>query len=213
MTDLYDSNVLSSSCEKMEEEQTEEEEDQMYEEEDANDAAYLEYYDSILTKHGYDKTMSLLELYRTHKDTFVPILVNECYGGFSLSDDSRRRFIGAVENVAACAVSIACMEGPYTTAVARSDPTMIDIVGDTLEQTYCSNLRKHLVPLFLLKYTQISNHDGYEGIDLHSSEFCMDLLTETCDQMKVASALSDTEKLKAILESREVVRAITEKYK
>lgn len=165
------------------------------------------YNASILEAHGYDSSIPLLDLYLTNRDKNVIVLINGCYGGFGLNDEFRAEYQRLCGD--SSVVSSVTNEGPYTTAVARSDPVLVDLIGqDHLEQRSCSCLVRESIPLFLLKHAKITDYDGCEGIDLNTQSFCMDLMTDTCDRAMNNSQLSDSEKLDVMCEARDIVRQL-----
>lgn len=111
----------------------------------------------------------------------VPLVINERYGGFSLSEAGTAMYVGLI--LKKNALFQHCDELSFDSVQDRANESLVQVVAMLKEHAngVFAKLRIVAVPQVLLKYTQICEYDGYETL-------CVDVDRYKIDQIiKISS--------------------------
>jgi hypothetical protein len=108
--------------------------------------------------------MSNLLKINSKEFNLVPVVINECYGGFDISADVLTEYNKKTnKDLKYCGVN-------------RTDPILIDIIRKLGKKSFAkfAYLSIYLIPDFMLEYYDIKEYDGLEHIVLLPDKYKID---------------------------------------
>ncbi len=138
------------------------------------------YFESNFSSDKYDALIAFL----SNSDEKIPVLYNNCYGGYSLSNDAKKLYEEYTGNkYDDCKVSRHC---PYTVKV-------FEVLGSKKFGDSYSNIKCETIPIYMEHYYSIHEYDGMEGVEPKSEWFKFDMI-----QFVAKSNMNDIQKMKII---------------
>ena len=123
----------------------------------------------------------------------IPVVVNNCYGGFSLSKEAKE----LLEKK---------KEGKETNNCRyRIDPDLVEVVTELGERANGRNadLKLKYIPKKYANYYEIVEYDGLEDVDIFYETYNLDRINVICED-ETRGASEKVEAIKAVLEDRNV---------
>ncbi len=138
------------------------------------------YFESNFSSNKYDALTSFL----SNSDEKISVLYNNCYGGYSLSNDAKKLYEEYTGN----------KYDDFT--VRRHCPYLVkvfEVLGSEKFGTSYSKIQCETIPIYMEHYYSIHEYDGMEGIETKSEWFKYDMI-----QFVAKSSMTDTQKIKVI---------------
>ena len=137
-------------------------------------------FESNFSSDKYDALIAFL----SNSDEKIPVLYNHCYGGYSLSNDSKKLYEEYTGN----------KYDDFT--VQRHCPYLVkvfEVLGTEKFGSSYSQVQIEEIPIYMEHYYSIHEYDGMEGVEQKYEWFKYDMI-----QFVAKSTMNDIDKVKII---------------
>ncbi len=138
------------------------------------------YFESNFSSDKYDALIAFL----SNSDEKITVLYNNCYGGFTLSEEAKILYKEYTDN----------KYDNFT--VRRHCPYLVkvfEVLGTEKFGSSYSKVQSEEIPIYMEHYYSIHEYDGMEGVELKGERFKYDII-----QFVAKSSMNDTDKVKII---------------
>lgn len=99
----------------------------------------------------------------------VPVVINQCYGGFGLSGLALTMYNKLTDT-----------KVEYADNIERTDPILVKIVRELKKEANdtCAQLQICKIPNYMLNFYTISEYDGMESVKLKTDQFKISVIKQ-----------------------------------
>ncbi len=147
------------------------------------------YFENNFSSNKYDALTAFL----SNSTETIDILYNDCYGGYSISDEAKKLYTEYTGND----------YGKMKYNIRRNCPYMIKVfetLGSKRFGDSYSKIKSEKIPIYMDYYYQIQEYDGMESVCIQSEWFKYDMI-----EFVIKSEMSDAQKV-------EIVKMIIDKH-
>ncbi len=151
------------------------------------DSNYIDLNASYFEKNFSSNKYDALTAFLSNSSETIDVLYNNCYGGYSVSDEAKKLYKEYTDNdYGKLNYEREERHCPYIIKV-------FETLGSKKFGDSYSQIELHKIPIYMEYYYSIHEYDGMEGVEIQSKWFKYDMI-----QFVIKSEMSDTQKVEIV---------------